>query len=224
MTEVPGDVPDRAPWLPAFAAIAALLTLLAIPLWDLRLARGVRESGVEGAWLFSEGTRVLDLVTGKEVSKFLLGMLLLAGAGLSALARAPRLARMLLLVGAVQLLSTLACGVAKNAFGRLRPFEVLGPEVHDPTWFCGGSSFPSGHAGFYFGLFLPLAWLFPRWRWPLLAVPLFIAVARLVANDHFSSDVTASMGVAALLTLLWVRVLGRSLRPGRDDPHAAGTA
>jgi membrane-associated phospholipid phosphatase len=207
-----------------FAAIAALLTLLAIPLWDLRLARGVRESGVEGAWLFSEGTRVLDLVTGKEVSKFLLGMLLLAsGAGLSAFARTRRHARMLLLVGAVQLLSTLACGVAKNVFGRLRPFEVLGPEVSDPPWFVGGSSFPSGHTGFYFGLCLPLAWLFPRWRWPLLAVPLFIAVARVVANDHFSSDVTASMGVAALLTLAGVRALGPHLRPGRGGPPVAGT-
>lgn len=222
---MPGDARDREAWLLAFSAIAALLTLLAIPLWDLRLAQGVRESGVEGARFFSEGTRVLDLVTGKEASKFLLGSVLLAsGAVLFAFARTRRLARGLLLVGAVQLLSTLACGVAKNAFGRLRPFEVLGPEVPDSTWFCGGSSFPSGHAGFYFGLFLPLAWLFPRWRWPLLAVPLFIAVARVAVNDHFSSDVTASMGAAALLTLLGVRVLGRSLRPGRDGPHAAGMA
>jgi hypothetical protein len=41
-----------------------------------------------------------------------------------------------------------------------------------------------------------LAYLFPRWRWPLMLVPWFIATARVNANDHFISDVAASINRA----------------------------
>jgi membrane-associated phospholipid phosphatase len=55
-------------------------------------------------------------------------------------------------------------------------------------------------------LFLPLAWLLPRWRWPLVVIPWFIAVARVDANHHFISDVGVSIAMAALLTLALARV------------------
>ena len=103
-------------------------------------------------------------------------------------------------------MATLVTGVAKNLFGRLRPFQVLESGDWTHAWFVNGNSFPSGHAGYYFGLFLPLAWLFPRWRWPLLLAPWFIAIARINANDHFVSDVAASMLVVGLLTLLAARL------------------
>ncbi len=183
------------------AAITAALTLLAIPFADRPLAEFIRASGFEGGPLFSQGTALLDLLSGKEISKFLLGTLV-SGTGLTLWVSVHTWHRgvSLLFVGLTQLLSTLACGVSKNLFGRLRPEELLASGGWDQAWWVGGNSFPSGHVGFYLGLFLPLACLFPRWRWPLLVVPLFIALARLGENHHFLSDTTASMAVAALIT------------------------
>jgi membrane-associated phospholipid phosphatase len=205
-----------------FAALAAALTLLAIPLVDRPLAEFVRASGVEGVSLFRQGTALLDLVTGKEVSKFLLGFVLIGGGlALMAAARLRPYGTSLLFVGLVQSLSTLLCGVGKNLFGRLRPHELLASGNWDQAWWAEGSSFPSGHVGFYLGLFLPLAALFPRWRWPLLAVPVFIALARVGVNDHFPSDVTASMAVVAMITLGIGTALGRlpthSPPPGSNE-------
>lgn len=185
-----------------FAAIAAVLTLLAIPLVDRPLAEFIRTSGCEDAALFSQGIALLDLISGKEISKFLLGAVV-SGAGLALVvsARARPHGISLLFVGLVQFLSTLLCGVSKNLFGRLRPEELLTSGTWDQAWWAEGSSFPSGHVGFYLGLFLPLAALFPRWRALLLGVPLFVATARIGVNDHFLSDVTASMAVVTLITL-----------------------
>lgn len=185
-----------------FAAIAAALTLLAIPLVDRPLAEFIRASGCEDAALFSQGIALLDLISGKEISKFLLGSAALGGGlALMGLARTRPHGVSLLFVGLVQLLSTLLCGVSKNLFGRLRPEELLTSGTWDQAWWAEGSSFPSGHVGFYLGLFLPLVALFPRWRWPLMVVPVFIALARVGVNDHFLSDVTASMAVVTLITL-----------------------
>ncbi len=180
----------------------AVLTLAGLLGGDQALAVYLHGSGLEGLRLFEAGTVLLDTVSGKEISKFLPG-LLITGCAL-ALLIAPRtraVARAVLFVGLVQLLGTLVTGVAKNFFGRLRPFELLQSADWSHAWFVGGSSFPSGHAGFYFGLFLPLAWLFPRWRWPLVVIPWFIALARVDANHHFVSDVGTSIGVVGALTL-----------------------
>jgi len=173
---------------------------------DQALAVWLHGSANEDLWLFRAGTMLLDAITGKEASKFLLGLLVVGCAGvLFVAARTRGAARGLLFVGIVQLLSTLLAGVSKNVFGRLRPFEVLQTGDWSHAWFVGGNSFPSGHAGFYFGLFLPLAWLFPRWRWPLVVIPWFIAIARVDANHHFISDVGVSIVVASALTLALAR-------------------
>jgi membrane-associated phospholipid phosphatase len=74
-------------------------------------------------------------------------------------------------------------------------------------WFVGGSSFPSGHTAFYFGLFLPLAWLFPRHHTAWMFVPVFIALARINANDHYLADVCTSIVLCCLLTLAFARLL-----------------
>ena len=63
------------------------------------------------------------------------------------------------------------------------------------------TSFPSGHVAFYAGLFLPLMMLAPRLS-PLWAIPpAFVAVARVLDHDHYVSDVTASLALAAALTI-----------------------
>lgn len=184
------------------AAAAAAFTLLAILFLDQPLAEFIRASGCEDLALFRQGTALLDLVTGKEVSKFLPGSALIGvGLALVAVARSRPQGVSLLFIGLVQFLSTLACGVSKILFSRLRPYELLDSGAWDQAWWAEGNSFPSGHLGFYLGLFLPLACLFPRWRWPLLTVPLFIALARVGVNDHFLSDVAASTSMVALIAL-----------------------
>jgi len=145
----------------------------------------------------SSGVRALDLASGKEVSKFLPGFVLIGiGLTLLALVRMRHRGIAFLFIGLVQFLSTLLSGVSKNLFGRPRPFELLEKGGWDHAWFEGGSSFPSGHTGFYFGLFLPLAYLFPRWRWPLLATPFFVAIARYA--HHFNRRLSESFSVVIL--------------------------
>ena len=198
----------------AHVVVGAMLAALGILLLDHAVANLVRSTGIDDAWLFVQGTALLDYLTGKEISKFLLGgVLLLASGALALVPRTRAAGRMVLYVGATQFLATLLTGVAKNLFGRLRPDQLLAATPPDATWFVGGSSFPSGHAGFYFGLLLPLACLFPKWRWPLLAVAWFIAVARVVVNDHFVADVGASIAVAGLLAWALRPIAGRAWMP-----------
>ncbi len=205
----------------AHVVVGTMLAALGILLLDHAVAQLVRSTGFEDAWLFDRGTELLDFVTGKEVSKFLLGgVVLLGGAALALAPRTRAAGRMALYVGTTQLLATLVTGMAKNLFGRLRPYELLSATPPDATWFVGGSAFPSGHAGFYFGLLLPLACLFPKWRWPLLAIAWFIAVARVVANDHFVADVGASIAVAGLLAWALQPIAGRSASVATADTPA----
>ena len=103
--------------------------------------------------LWDRGTALLDLVTMKGLSTYLLGTILLAVAGLLLALRRTRAAGWLVLyVGAVQLVTATVAERAKPPFGRLRPFQAGGID----TWYAGSDSFPSGHAATYAGLFLPL--------------------------------------------------------------------
>lgn len=156
------------------------------------------------------GTALLDMVVLKDVSNFLLGFVLLLAAGVLLLLRSTRdMGWPLLYVGAVQFASTIAADLAKPQFGRLRPFEAGGNPGAADTWFVNANSFPSGHAAFYAGLFLPLMLVFPRWT-PVLAIPpLFIAAARVAEHDHYLSDVTASITLAALMAIAFRLILDR---------------
>lgn len=170
---------------------------------------------VDRAWSGALG--FLDLAAGKEIGAFLLGAVLIAAALLANLPdkRALRSGR-LFYVGAVQLICTAVADFAKPPFGRPRPFQALADG--SDRWFMGADygSFPSGHAAFYAGLFLPLALLFPRWAAPLLAVPLLVGAQRIVSHDHYASDVGASFLLAgAVAAGLW-----KWLEPGRLDRNA----
>lgn len=200
--------------LAVVAATCVLLTLSSLAWFDRPLAEFVHTSGVENAWLAVQGTALLDWISGKNVSKFLLPFLLLVSGGLMAVRQPWRKAGLaMLFVGLVQGFGTLLAGMSKVWFGRLRPWEIMQHHAWSAEWFRGGNSFPSGHVAFYLGLFLPLACLFPRWRWPLLAVPAFVALARIDANDHFLGDVLASVALIATVTLIAISIFGRALRP-----------
>ena len=114
---------------------------------------------------------------------------------------------MLLFLGSAQCVTRLIAGTLKGVFERLRPFEVIQAGDWDWKFFSGhGNSFPSGHSAHFWGLYFPLAYLFPRYRIPLLIIPIFISIARIGVNDHWCSDVTGSMAIAGLVTLVFIAV------------------
>jgi membrane-associated phospholipid phosphatase len=207
--------------LACLAAIAAALALLSIFAFDRYIALAVHASGLENSAFFVDGRRLLDVASGRtllgshpSISGLLLGGVLLIIGILWWLARRSSfLARALAFTGSVQL-ATIGCGwLIKDAFGRMRPYLVIVHDSWNHIWFAGGDSFPSGHVAYFWGLFLPLAYLFPKYRIPLLIIPVYIAFARIDENVHFLSDVLGSIALAALVTLIAAAALGCWVQP-----------
>jgi membrane-associated phospholipid phosphatase len=198
------------------AVVSAVLMLLGLSGVDRPLAEWVRASGVEHARAFSWGLGALDVGSGMHVWLWLAGCSVLAvGIVGSAWRRDLRWPRALVVAGCVQFACMVTMIVGKGEFGRLRPQQVLDSGDWSHVWFAGGGSFPSGHSAFYFGLLLPLAAACPiRWlRALLLAIPVYVAIARIDLAKHFLSDVSASALLAALYALLIALLAQRWLPP-----------
>lgn len=91
----------------------------------------------------------------------------------------------------------LISNLVKRAIGRPRPemwmdhgIFSFNPFMHDSEF----ESFPSGHATTSGALFAALALLFPRFRWPLLLIGLYLAVTRVFVGAHYPSDVMVGFG------------------------------
>jgi len=133
------------------------------------------------------------------VATFLLGRFVLKAPG----------AGVFLLVFLVALNSEVAANLLKLYFQRPRPDAFLTHGMTGAGFWQAPTrdyGFPSSHAAIYFGLLLPVAWQFPRYRWWLLALPALLAVGRLVLEMHFLSDVLASVVLAGLFTWLFSRL------------------
>jgi membrane-associated phospholipid phosphatase len=125
----------------------------------------------------------------------------------------------LFFVGCTQVVTRLTVTGLKEVFQRLRPFKVIGVGNWDWKFFSGhGDSFPSGHSAFFWGLFFPLAFIFPRYRLPLLLIPVFISIARVGVNVHWCSDVIAAAGLAALITLVFIWLF--RMKPTMSNPKS----
>jgi len=205
-------------WTAAVALIVALISALA---FDRGIAEAVRNSGIESAAIVVRLRGFLDILTGSALpqsyGKFdhlLLGAaLIVIGALWLLLRRTNATARALVFTGIVQLGTIEAGSLFKAVFGRLRPYQLLERGDWSHIWFAGGNSFPSGHVAFFWGLFLPLAYLYPKYRIALLAVPVFIAFARIDENVHFLSDVLGSIALACIVTLIAAVLFARWIRP-----------
>ena len=205
-------------WTAAVALIIALISMLA---FDRGIAEAVRHSGIESATFVVKLREILDFFTGSSftrgygsIGQVLLGATLVVIGALWLLARRTNFtARALIFTGLVQIGTIEAGSFLKGVFGRLRPFQLLDRGDWSHVWFAGGNSFPSGHVAFFWGLFLPLAYLYPRYRVALLVLPVFIGFARIDENVHFLSDVLGSIALAALVTLVAAVVLGRWIQP-----------
>lgn len=150
----------------------------------------------------------LDLAFGKQVSNFLLGPLIALGGIAFNLTRKRRiLSGQIPVLGLIQLLTTCAADFSKPLFQRMRPFQAFEEGVWDDRWFAGVSfgSFPSGHAAFYAGLFVPLALIHRRHALALLAVPVLVSLERIMSRDHYVSDVASSWLIAGALSALLIR-------------------
>jgi membrane-associated phospholipid phosphatase len=205
-------------WTAAVALIVAFISVFAI---DRGIAEAVRHSGIESAAVIVRVREAFDVFTGNFLASGYggLGQVLLAATLIAIgliwlLARRTNLiARALIFTGLVQISTIEAGSFLKGVFGRLRPYQLLEHNDWSHVWFAGGNSFPSGHVAFFWGLFLPLAYLYPKYRVPLLVLPVFIGFARIDENVHFLSDVLGSVALAAIVTLLAAVVFGRWIRP-----------
>jgi membrane-associated phospholipid phosphatase len=189
------------------ALVAVLLTLLGIFFFDQPIAAFVQRAGGRQSVVLQEGTHWLEIAFGLTLQqRYFFSYVLLGLTALLFTSKASRpIAWILLFVGTAQVVTRLTAGILKNVFERLRPFQVIEAGNWDWKFFSGhGNSFPSGHSAFFWGLFFPLAYLFPRYRLPLLIVPIFISIARPGVNDHWCSDVLASAGLAAFITLIFI--------------------
>lgn len=195
-----------------FATLAAIGLLGA----DRPLAEWVRSSGIEQARVFAWGLATLDFIGGISLWFWLAGCCALSiGAIGFALQREARWPRAFLCAGVVQMATLGTMILGKDHFGRLRPQQVLESGDWSKVWHVGGGSFPSGHSAFYFGLLLPLAAACPiRWlRNLLLAIPVYVILARIDLAKHFLSDVSTSAVIAALYALLVATLARRWLTP-----------
>ena len=102
-------------------------------------------------------------------------------------------------------LSMVAAKVLKGVLLRLRPQALFAGSYSGLGFGHDGphtGSFPSTHTAIYFSLLLPLAVAFPRYRLPLLALPVLIGLGRLVLDMHYLSDVLFSVWLVVLFTFL----------------------
>lgn len=197
--------PKTLTWL-SFALLVA--TLLSVAAVDRPLALLISEQ-LRGATQIAGGlTSGLEWIFGFALSKYLYAFVfLLVGVILNVWKRSLTPARVWYFLGSTLLLSRVISGTLKNVFERVRPHEFLESRQRADFFVDGGSSFPSGHAAFYFGLFFPLAFLFPQLKWPLLVLATLAALARVFELDHYLSDILASASVALLLVFWQAKLL-----------------
>jgi membrane-associated phospholipid phosphatase len=185
--------------------VSLVLTLLGIFLFDQPVAAFVQRVDGRSSALLLKGTTFLEIITGISIAKYALTCALL---GLGLLLMIWKITRsaawMLLFVGSSQIITRIIVSSLKPVFERLRPFEVIKNGDWDWKFFNGhGDAFPSGHGAYFWGLYFPLAFLFPRYRVPLAIFPVFISIARIGINAHWCSDVLGSMAVAGLVTFVF---------------------
>ena len=183
------------------ALALAVLTVVCVAVVDVPLARwlATRETHAH-AW--EEAVHVLEYAIGLDPWKWLGVCVVVGGAAIALLLR-----RGVVPWVAVALSHLLARNLmlwGKALTGRLRPYEWHG----GPQWGMGGSSFPSGHVVLFASLVLPLVIVYPRLRW-LVVVPVFAAVARVMAHAHFASDVVGGFALCAAVAAVAVRVARR---------------
>jgi membrane-associated phospholipid phosphatase len=191
---------DKSMRSASFTTIALIILLLAsIVFIDHPLARYINENYSHADYSRSALSSI-ELIFGFTISKYLFGFIaLLIGGFLYLTNRRSATAIFFLYVGTTHIVTRFVAGVLKNLFLRQRPMDFIASGDISTEFFVQGSSFPSGHAAHFFGLFLPLLFIFPKHKW-LLALPVYVAVSRILTNDHYLADILASILIAFVFT------------------------
>lgn len=184
--------------------IAALLSFL---FWDSAVALWVADADVNQSKLVRI-QHVLDIVSLKFVSAAVGPLFLLLG---WLFLRSDRvdLGRFLVGLGGCIAITEYCIDLMKWLFGRLRPDQWVDGGADVSLWFADGTSFPSGHAGYYAALIGALAIRFPRRASLILPIPVFVAIQRILTERHHVSDVLTGIAIA----ILAVAVMSNWLRP-----------
>ena len=181
----------------------SLLTLVTVLYIDRPFAVWINNNVSKDLPVMRNAINFLEIIFGFEISKFLLGFILLAAALIMWLIKkSKQQTNIILFIAVSHITSRLVAGVLKNFFDRSRPFEFLDNMAIDDFFVnTGGSSFPSGHVAYFFGLFLPLIFLFPKYWYFFLPIPVFVFIQRIVTNDHYLGDALFSVGLSYLFTI-----------------------
>ena len=110
----------------------------------------------------------------------------------------------------------LMVSLVKEAADRARP-PVADPALDPVGSVPLSASFPSGHSATAFATAVAVGLVYPRLRWPLLALAALVALSRVYLGMHYSTDVLAgtALGVAVGLAIGWLtlRALRRPTAP-----------
>jgi membrane-associated phospholipid phosphatase len=200
------------------AIVASVLSALSVFLIDKPVALFVNSVGGRSCAVLQYGTKFLEVISGLSIARYALSYFLFGMAAVLFFTSARRIAWAFLFVSCAQLAGRLLVSELKDVFGRLRPFQVANANWNPYAFFVHGASWPSGHTVHFWGLFFPLAYLFPRYRVPLVVVPAFIAIARIGVNDHWCSDVLGSIAISAAVTLVFVKIFRMQPQPAQRVP------
>jgi membrane-associated phospholipid phosphatase len=107
--------------------------------------------------------------------------------------------------GAAAAAAGLAVTALKETFDRARP-PVADPTVSAVGTVPDSASFPSGHSATAFAAAVAVGMLYPRLRWPLLALAALVAASRVYLGVHYVTDVAAGtvLGIAVGVATAWV--------------------
>ena len=111
--------------------------------------------------------------------------------------------------------------IIKIITARYRPVMFLEHNLYGFNFFEIGykvNSFPSGHAATIMGGFSALAFLFPKYKWPLLLFGMVASFSRVVLEKHYLSDVLIGALIGYLVSAwLYKKSLGQ--RAKSKEPH-----
>jgi undecaprenyl-diphosphatase len=96
-------------------------------------------------------------------------------------------------------------GFIASVVGRARPFQVIS-SIH-PLFFEHTTSFPSGHATFFFALATSLYCHNKKWGRALFVLAALVGVARIISGVHYPLDILCGAVVGIVTSLLAYRFL-----------------
>lgn len=107
--------------------------------------------------------------------------------------------------------------VLKPLFGRTLPSAYLRIGQYGFHWFRSGrafGSFPSGHADQASAILSVLWVVYPRWRWAYAAAFSALAIALMVGEWHFLSDIVAGGYIGTTAGLVVMRIWNSAAERG----------